>query len=231
MSETTATPRSAAVHRALRRAVLEQALKPGTRLPEDTIGEQFGVSRTIVRQALTRLEAEGLVETLPNRGAFVATPSLEEARQIFEMRHCLEREVIARLAGQMSLPGLDALDAHVTQEERVRGKDGPVSIRLAGEFHILLAELTGNGILARYVAEMVSRCSLILAVYGRTHSSDCAVEEHREIIRALRDGDAEKAMAIMDAHLGAVAGRAELTAGPEPDLASVLARYGRDQTP
>jgi DNA-binding GntR family transcriptional regulator len=197
-------------------------------LPEDTVGEEFGVSRTVVRQALTRLQAEGLVENRPNRGAFVATPSLEEARQIFEMRHCLEREVISRLTGRISLSELETLDAHVTQEERLRGKDGPVSIRLAGEFHILLAELTGNAILARYVAEMVSRSSLILAVYSRTHSSDCAVEEHREIIRALRDGNATEATAVMGAHLGAVAGRAELKEVAEPDLTSILARYRED---
>ncbi|RAI01700.1 GntR family transcriptional regulator [Acuticoccus sediminis] len=220
-------PPSLTVYRLLRRAVIEQALKPGTRLPEDTIGEQFGVSRTVVRQALGKLESEGLVETKRNRGAFVAEPSLEEAQQIFEIRHVLEKEVIKRLAQRISVNGLDALAAHVTQEDRVLGKNGPVSIRLAGEFHILLAEMTGNQVLARYVSELVTRCSLILAVYGRTHSSDCAVDEHRQIIAALADHDAERAMEIMDHHLGAVAGRAELRDEGD-DVESVLARYGKE---
>lgn len=228
MAKDSAEPRSAAVYRSLYRAIIEQALRPGTRLPEDTIGDQFGVSRTIVRQALVRLQAEGLVETKANRGAFVATPSLEEARQIFELRHCLEREVVRRLIDRISMIGLDSLDAHVLTEERVRGKDGPASVRLAGEFHIIMAELTGNVILARYVAEIVSRCSLILATYSRSHSSDCAVDEHRHIIRAIRAGDAEAAMAIMSEHLGAVEERARLAEEKTHDLETILARYGKE---
>jgi DNA-binding GntR family transcriptional regulator len=79
-----------AVYDLLCRAIIEQALQPGMRLPEDTVGEQFGVSRTIVRHALVRLETMGLVVSRRNRGAFVAEPSLEEAQQIFQVRRCLE---------------------------------------------------------------------------------------------------------------------------------------------
>lgn len=228
MSKEVPIPAGMIVHQRLRRAILEQALKPGTRLREDTIGEQFGVSRTIVRQALTRLESESLVETQRHRGACVAEPSLAEAQQIFEMRHCLEREVIVRLVQKVSIIGLEALEAHVEQEARVKGKDGPVSIRLAGEFHLLLADLTGNKILARYVSELVARCSLILAMYGRTHSSDCAVDEHRQVIQALRAKDVEGAVKIMEHHLGAVQQRADLTEPSTDSLQSVLARYSQE---
>lgn len=217
--------RSDTVYRRLHQAIIEQALPPTTRLPEDTVGEQFGVSRTVVRQALARLQAEGLVEVLPHRGALVSRPSLEEAHDTFEVRHCLEREVIRKVAARVSVNGLGALEAHVRQEQRVHGRDGPRSIRLAGEFHVILAGLTGNALLARYVGEVVSRCSLILAVYGRPHSSDCAVDEHRRIIAALRAGDAEAAGEIMHSHLGAVEARARLVETPPTDLAAVLNRY------
>lgn len=229
MSKEVPLPAAVIVYQRLRRAILEQALKPGTRLREDTIGEQFGVSRTIVRQALMRLESESLVETQHNRGACVAKPSLEEAQQIFEMRQCLEREVVIRLADQLSVIGLETLEAHVQQEARMKGKDGPVSIRLAGEFHILLAELTKNKILAHYVSDLVARCSLILAMYGRTHSSDCAVDEHRHVIEALRDNDAPAAMKIMTHHLGAVQARADLSDAPAENLQSVLSRYAKEK--
>ncbi|OCX61588.1 GntR family transcriptional regulator [Thioclava sp. SK-1] len=218
---------TSAVHDLLRRAIIEQALKPGMRLPEDTVGEQFGVSRTIVRHALVRLENEGLVITRRNRGAFVAEPSREEAKQIFEVRKCLENEVIRMLCLRMPENGYDRLQAHVRQEETVRGKDGPVSIRLAGEFHVLLAELTGNHVLVRYVSEVVLRCSLIMSMYARSHSSDCAVDEHSQIIDAIRAGDAPRAMSIMDHHLGAVAGRAELSA-QEDSIQSILSHYGKE---
>ena len=136
--------------------------------------------------------------------------------------------MISRLVERISMLGLDALEAHVAREAQVRNKDGPASIRLAGEFHILLAELTGNQILARYVAEVVSRCSLILAIYGRSHSSDCAVDEHRQIIEAVRGGDVAVAMRIMSHHLGAVEERAQLATDATPDLEEVLARYAKE---
>jgi len=228
MTEEASVPAGEIVYQRLKKAILEQALKPRTRLREDTIGEQFGVSRTVVRAALLRLETQNLVETQHRRGACVAEPSLAEAQQIFEMRHCLEREVIARLVRQISVIGLQALEAHVDQEARVRGKDGPVSVRLAGEFHLLLANLSGNRILERYVSELVMRCSLILAMYGRTHSSECAVEEHRQIIQAIRDKDAVRAEQIMEHHLGAVQARADLTETGSDTLQAVLARYAQE---
>lgn len=216
-----------AVHDLLRKAIIEQALKPGMRLPEDTVGEQFGVSRTIVRHALVRLENQGLVITRRNRGAFVAEPSRQEAQHVFEVRRCLENEVIRLLCQRMPGSGFDRLEAHVRSEETVKGKDGPVSIRLAGEFHVLLAELTGNDVLARYVSEVVLRCSLIMSMYARSHSSDCAVDEHLQIIEAIRAGDDQSAIDIMDHHLGAVAGRAELS--PKPDsIQSILSHYGKE---
>ncbi|MGJ8545400.1 MAG: GntR family transcriptional regulator [Sulfitobacter sp.] len=215
------------VYDLLRKAIIEQALKPGMRLPEDTVGEQFGVSRTIVRHALVRLENEGLVITRRNRGAFVAEPSQEEAQHVFEARRCLENEVIRILCSRMPETGYDQLEAHVRSELRVKGKDGPVSIRLAGEFHILLAELTGNHVLARFVSEVVLRCSLIMSMYARSHSSDCAVDEHSQIIEAIRAGDDARANEIMDHHLGAVAGRAELSPQPQ-NIQSILSHYGKE---
>lgn len=216
-----------AVYDLLCRAIIEQSLKPGMRLPEDTVGEQFGVSRTIVRHALVRLESEGLVVSKRNRGAFVAEPTLEEARQIFEVRRCLEAEVTRLLVHRMPRTGFDALEAHVRREHSVKGKDGPVSIRLAGEFHILMAQLSGNDVLAKYVTQVVRRCSLIMAMFANSHSSDCAVDEHSQIIAAIRAKDAKHAVALMEHHLGAVADRAKFDATPDT-VESILARYGKE---
>lgn len=217
--------RAQSVYRALRRAIIEQALKPGMKLPEDSIGEQLGVSRTLVREAFNRLAVEGLVELKPNRGASVAFPTLEEARDVFDVRRGLERMVAETLAGRLTAAQASELETHVRQEESVMGRDGPESIRLAGEFHIRLAEMTGNALLLRYVQEVSSRCSLILAIYGRPHSSECAVSEHRQLIEALRAGDANKAAQLMDHHLQAVVTRALLAPRAEPDLRDALSRY------
>jgi len=227
------TDRVGLIYRALRHAIIEQALEPGAKLPEDTIGERFGASRTIVRHALGQLAAEGLVELRRNRGAAVATPNWEEARDTFDVRLGLERLVVSRLAGNLTREQIKALNAHVDEEERARGNNEPLSIRLATEFHILLAEMTGSPVLARYVSEVSLRCGLILALYSRPHSSECAVNEHRAIIEALAAGNAKAASAVMDQHLEAVASRALIVARPPKsrELKDILASYATDKEP
>lgn len=215
------------VYTSLRRAIIEQALAPGTRLPEDSVGTSFGVSRTVVRSAMVRLVAEGLVVQPPNMRATVASPSLEEGRAIFRVRRGLERMVIEEVAGRLAPSQLERLRAHVASEEEARRRSEPESIRLAGEFHSLLAEFAGSELLIRYVNEVVSRSSLILALYGRPHSSECAVNEHRVLIDALERGDTAAAIAIMDEHLVAVATRGllETDIKPERSLQDILSAY------
>jgi DNA-binding GntR family transcriptional regulator len=226
-THTPSTDRAAAIYKALWHAIIEQALQPGAKLPEDAIGEKFGASRTIVRAALARLAAEGLVELRRNRGAAVATPSWNDARDIFDVRLGLERLVVGRLAGKLNREQIKLLKAHVDAEEAARGSNTPLSIRLATAFHIRLAEMTGNPVLARYVSEVASRCGLILALYSRPHSSECAVSEHRAIIAALASGDPARATALMDQHLDAVADRALIVAHPqkERDIKDILSPY------
>ena len=109
---------------------------------------------------------------------------------------------------------------------------GPISetqaIRLAGEFHLRLTEISGNALLRRYVTEVVSRCSLVLAMYGRPHSADCAVNEHLALVEALVSGDGARAAALMDAHLDAVAGRALMPKSAAADIRTILASVSRD---
>ena len=219
--------RAGQIYRALRHAIIEQALEPGAKLPEDSIGERFGASRTIVRHALGQLAAEGLVELRRNRGAMVATPSWDEARDIFDVRLGLEGLVVARLVGRLTPEQIKRLQAHVDEEEKARGNNEPLSIRLATEFHILLAEMTGSPVLTRYVSEIASRCGLTLALYSRPHSSECAVSEHRAIIGALANGDAARTAGLMNQHLEAVAGRALIVPRPpkDRDIKNVLASY------
>lgn len=213
--------------RALRRAIIEQALEPGAKLPEDALGERFGVSRTIARHALGQLAAEGLVELRRNRIAVVATPSWQEARDTFDIRIELERLVVRQLAGRLNREQIAALRSHVDAEEAARGGPDAVSIRLATEFHILLAQMTQSPILIRYVSEIAYRCCLTLSLFSRPHSSDCAISEHRLLIDALAEGDAGKVMGLMHHHLDSVAGRA-LVAEAKPrgrDIMEILAPY------
>jgi DNA-binding GntR family transcriptional regulator len=225
---TKSSPRAETVYQALRRAIIEQALLPGAKLPEDLIGGHFGVSRTLVRATLARLTAEGLVEAKPRRTATVARPSLEEATDVFELRRALEREAVV-LAIKRWRPEFGAiLEGHVREEDAAKARrDERLSIRLAGEFHTKLAAMSGNVVLERMLSELVSRCSLILALYARPHSSECAVAEHSVIVAALRERDMEKAVRLADEHIGSVERRALLADDQRKDagLLDVLARY------
>src|SRR6187402_3728524 len=102
---------------ALTRAIVEHRLQPGTKLAEQKLADHFGVSRTLVRQALFQLVQKHLVKMEPARGAFVAAPTVEEARQVFRVRRLLEAEMVREFLRTMSPPKLKALRDHVAQEK------------------------------------------------------------------------------------------------------------------
>lgn len=212
---------------AIRRAIIERALAPGDKLPEDALGERFGVSRTIARQALGQLAGEGLVDLRRNRIAVVATPTFEEARDTFDIRVELERLVVKHLAGRLTRDQAEELNAHIMKQDKAAAGPEAASIRLATDFHVLLARMTGKPILIRYVSEVAYRSGLSLTLYGRPHSPKCAVDEHRNLVKSLVGGDREEAMRLMTGHLEAVAARAFLPDGDAKakTLIEILAPY------
>ncbi|MGY4643847.1 GntR family transcriptional regulator [Cellulomonas sp. URHB0016] len=212
----------------LRSAIVEAALPPGTRLPEDVIAAQYGVSRTLVRSTLARLTAAGLVTTGVAKSAMVANPSIDEAKATFEVRRCLEREAVRLASGRMAPEEVERLRAHVHQEAAAADAgDARVSGRLGAEFHLLLGELCRNELLDRYLSEVVWRCALILSVHGHVHDQRRSIDEHRRLIDLLAAGSADEAGSLVDAHVSAVEDRA-LAAREAPqklDLVEVLSRY------
>ncbi|PXA92904.1 transcriptional regulator [Nostoc sp. 3335mG] len=228
------SPRIEIAHEALKQAILERALQPGTKLPEDEIGAHFSMSRTLVRAVLARLAGEGLVDVKPKRTATVAQPTLAEAREVFEVRRALETEVV-RLVIKRWKPAFGAeLEGLVREEDAALARhEDHVAGRLAGEFHIRLAALTGNALLTQYMSELVTRCSLILALYGAPHVHAHGENEHSALIAALRAGDATEAVRLMETHMGAVERRAlhDTDTSQSPALGDVLARYAGAATP
>ena len=214
----------------VRRAIIERALSPGDKLPEDQLGERFGVSRTIARQALGQLAGEGLVDLRRNRIAVVATPTFEEARDTFDIRIELERLVVRHLTGRLSDDQITELNAHIAGQNEAAGGPEAASIRLATDFHVLLAQMTGKPILIRYVSEVAYRSGLSLSAYSRPHSPECAVNEHRQLVDALVAGDQDRAVRLMAEHLESVAQRAFLpeTHPKAKNLVDILAPYMAD---
>ena len=178
------------MRRQLAEAIYEHRLPPGTKLPEIELCGIFGVTRGAVRKVLTRLAAEELLDLIPNRGAFVARPSVEETRDVYELRRILEAGVVSALARHAPHRWLDDLRRQVAEErEANRIGDTPRYIRLAGKFHLDLVAATGNAALEQHLKRVVSRTSLMVALYDVPGTNTCSCHEHLEILDAIEAGD------------------------------------------
>ena len=189
----------------LRDAIIDRRLAPGTKLNEAEVGELFSVSRTVVRSALQMLSFEGLVRTERNRGAFVANPSPEEARQVFDSRRLIEPAVAMAAAERITAPDVAKLRTQLHTESQLLVERGAhvrrAEIRASGDFHLVLAEIAGNGILQRFMEELVARSSLVIALYGRTGASSCGHSDHEDILGALTAHDGKSASQMIVQHI------------------------------
>lgn len=183
-------------------SIAERRLRPGVQLKEEQIAAIFHVSRARVRRALTLLERDGLVTIIPNRGAFVCKPSVEEARDVFFVRRTVERCVVERLCAAVSKADVKRLRDHVAREREANAQDVTTDIiKLSGGFHLLLAELVGSDFLFTTMRDLIARSSLITAVYRNTTRLNCGPDEHAEIVDAVSAGDSTRAVQLMAHHL------------------------------
>ena len=194
--------RVSAIHDAILLAVMEQRLPPGTKLPEDQLAVHFSVSRTLVRGALRALAQDGVVMLARNRGASVASPGPQEARDLFEARRLIEAVTTARAAEAVTDQDLAGLAATLDESRAAlsRGDRGR-AIRLSGQFHLGLAAIARQSVLEGFLADLVVRSSLVIALYGHRGQSDCGDHDHRGLVEALRDRDSPRAVGLMAAHL------------------------------
>ncbi|AXT26463.1 GntR family transcriptional regulator [Ruegeria sp. AD91A] len=206
-------------------AVMEQKLAPRTKLSELALCETFGVGRMRVRRALLLLSSQGIVDLRSNRGAYVACPSADEAREVFVARLMIETGIVRELARGISDEGVQALRAHVEKEEIARNDDDRTEmIRLSGAFHVELARCHKNSVLTRVLRELVTRTSLIVALFGSNRNATCPDDEHTSIIDAIADGQPQAAEDAIRHHILHVQNSLDLeqTQKTEPDLAKIL---------
>jgi DNA-binding GntR family transcriptional regulator len=206
-------------------AIIDQRLPPGTKLSEAALCEAFGVGRMRIRQSLLLLASREVVNLLPNRGAFVASPSPEQAREVFEARQMIEPNV-ARLAAERATDAdLITLERHLRREhEAHHGNRRRDAIRLSGQFHVLLAEVAANAVTLRMVKELVTRTSLIIGIFGSPGVSNCRDEDHDEIFAAFRTRDGDTAARLMSEHLRRIQEHLELN-GPAEGTSDLVAIF------
>jgi len=187
-------------------AILAGRLAPGQRLGEQALADLFGVSRTLVREAMARLSARGMVEVNARRGWFVVQPSIEEARDAFGARLALETGLLHGLSGPLPKASIRRLKDHVAREQAaIRAADAGERSWLLGNFHVCLAECAGNSLLADILKDLTARTTLIATLYQSTHAAGASCAEHAQIVAALEVGDLPLAIVRLRAHIGSVA--------------------------
>jgi len=224
-----------AMYKSLFDAITEHQLLPGTKLREDTLVNTFGVSRTRIRAVLQKLNHIGMVEMHQYRGAYVAQPSEREAREVFEIRRILESGIIPEVTTRIRPSDLKRLQKILDKEaQAIQGSDRTEAIRQSGEFHIHLCKILGNSSLTELLHGLVSRTSLIIAVFPPSGISACDSEHHANLLDRIsaRDipGAIEALFADLEATLQSLSFKSK--AGGQADLGDIVskfvARYSED---
>jgi DNA-binding GntR family transcriptional regulator len=187
-------------------AILSGRIAPGQRLGEQELADVFGVSRTLVREALARLSARGMVEVSSRRGWFVVQPSRADAAEAFSARIAIETGMLNSLANPLRKTQLARLRAHYKAEQAaIKGADAGNRSYLLGDFHVCLAECVSGPLLADILRDLTARTTLVATLFQSTHDAATSCGEHIAIVAALERDDAAGAAELMRAHIGAVA--------------------------
>jgi DNA-binding GntR family transcriptional regulator len=193
--------RSAVIDRSIVDAILGGRLRPGARLNEQAVASVFDVSRTIVREALIRLETRGLVHVSPRRGWFVVEPSLDDVLASFQARRAIETGILTT-AGSFSAQSIAILRDHIARErESIAANDIAARSYLLADFHVCLVECLNNRILADILRDLTARTILIAALSQTAQDATVACDEHEQITNLLADGDHERAAQQMVSHI------------------------------
>ncbi|MEP7298820.1 MAG: GntR family transcriptional regulator [Burkholderiales bacterium] len=193
------------VYDAIYAAVIDHRLVPGSRLREEELAQTFAVSRTLVRQALHKLAQDGVITLRPNKGAMVPEPTRRDGEHVFDARRVVECEVARRLAGKLSDEQLTTLRKLVEAEDfATRSQNKQEAIRLSGEFHLRLAQMSGNPIFVRLLEELLPTTSLLMALYKAPGEPMCVAHSHRHLLGLFETGGSAAAASEMRRHLNEI---------------------------
>lgn len=204
-------PASDDTHKRLRDAIDNGRLPPGARLPEERLARALGVSRARVREVLSLLARDRLVDLHPNRGATVARPTVEEARYICEARLMSER-MMARLAAERATPENLARmrDLLACEQAAWAADDVHGAVTASRAFHVAIAEAAANPVLTEMLVTLLSRSALTLSVYASRGRAGCLCDDHKDLLTCIADKDADRAEELMVRHIENMISRMDL---------------------
>ena len=193
------------VFETLRDAIITQVLKPGERLMEIQLADEMGVSRTPVREAIRKLELEGLVVMVPRKGAYVAGVSMKDIHEVYEVRSALEMLAVTLAAERITEEELDALERQVLRESEEEDKpnkgDLDSIIYIDSSFHDIIYQAAHNQRLVQFINILQEQLRFRAASLSTPGRSKTALEEHKKIVEALSERNGELAAQLAREHI------------------------------
>ncbi len=191
------------VYEKLKNALRKRYIKQGSKLVEATLAEKLGFSRTPVRSAIRRLEMEGLVNTITNRGAFVITPTLDEIEETFQVRSALECKAIELAIHKATDKEIKKFRTLIDKEDLILAENRMQDYWPNNDaIHLHIAKMSGNKVLKSYIHDLLDRCTLYLVLYDPFSRLEyCPLAEHEKIYDALASRDIRAARLAMEEHL------------------------------
>lgn len=183
------------VYQTLQGLIIDGTLQPGEQMKDKELAESLGVSRTPVREALQRLEDEGMVHTAANRWTRVASVDLDEAERIYPIIQSLESLALKMARSNLRSTDLEAMEETITSLELALEDGAPIAASKAErQFHEIFVNKSGNEELIRILHNLkLKRRRLMVTYFGGISTAVQSVAEHREMLDALRAGDYKRA--------------------------------------
>lgn len=198
------TTASEYVYQQIRKQIFEKKLLSGQRLPEISIAKELEVSRTPVREALRRLANEGLVQIIPNWGATLVSPTKQEILDTYEVRKNLEVMAIAKAVHKITPVQLCRLQECIDSEHNTFAeRDLEAYLSVNDDFHLIIAESSGNNTLADFVKNILSRTFIQMLFFESffDFNNNPSLDEHIEILKALNERDENLCVSLMEKHI------------------------------
>ncbi len=187
----------------IRQAIIDGRAEPGQRLKEEELAQQLGISRTPIREALLMLQAEGLVETAPNRGATVRAYELSDLEDMYELRALLEGHAARRAATRIGADELEQLRASCERfEQLVGGTDVPALVSENAVFHDMILAAAESDRLIGMVRQVIAMPLVYKSyIWYSPEQAAASYRYHLELTDALEQADANRAELVMREHV------------------------------
>lgn len=191
------------VFKRLRDAIITGELEPGTRLMEIQLAEKMGVSRTPIREAIRKLELEGLIVMIPRKGAHVANFTAKDIEDVLEIRAALEALSTRLACNRLTNEDFAQLEVAIKEYSKAaKNQDVDGMIKYDIEFHDIICKATGNEKLVQMFANVKEQVERYRVAYLKNKDENVRVEkEHREILKALKERNGEKASKLTIDHI------------------------------